>query len=124
MGQFADRKESTGANSPLQTHIVITGSGDYNVGGVCTLNVEFKGSALQVKADAEIPVIEADKVPFSGQGELFHPGCRFVHVSQDKDIKELASTDGTAKVCFGANPEMEMRIYTIKIRFYYQSFLD
>jgi hypothetical protein len=105
-------KESTGVNSPLPTHIVITGSGNYNVGGVCTLDIEFKSTTpLQVKADAEIPLVESMKVPFSGEGDLFRPGCHVVHVKQDQAIKELASADGTAKVCFGASPEMKMKIY-------------
>ncbi len=105
-------QESTGANSPLPTRIVITGSGDYNIGGVCTLTVEFKGtSPLQLNADAEIPLTESLKVPFSGEGELFRPGCHVVHVKEDKVIGELDSTDGTSKICFGANPEMKMKIY-------------
>jgi hypothetical protein len=81
------------------------------VGGVCILNIEFKGSAQQVKADAEVPLTESQRVPFLGQGELFSPGCHVEHVSQDKVIKELTNADGTAKVCFGANPEMKMKIY-------------
>jgi hypothetical protein len=105
-------KESTGDNSPLPTRIVITGSGDYNVGGVCTLTIEFKGtSPLQVKADAEIPIPESLKVPFSGEGELFRPGCHVVHVKEEKVVKEFDNADGTAKICFGANPEMKMKIY-------------
>jgi hypothetical protein len=104
--------ESGGANSPLPTRIIITGNGNYNVGGVCTLDIEFKStSPLQVKADAEIPLVDSLKVPFSGEGELFRPGCHVVHVKEDKVIQELTSADGTAKICFGANPEMKMKIY-------------
>jgi len=104
--------ESTGANSPLLTRIVITGNGNYNVGGVCTLGVEFKGtSPLQVKADAEISIVESMKVPFSGEGELLRPGCHVVHVKEDKVVGELGGPDGTAKICFGASPEMKMKIY-------------
>lgn len=103
--------DSSGANSPLPTRIIITGSGSYNVGGICTLDIVFKGSAQQVRADAEVPLAESQRVPFSGQGELFSPGCRLEHVSQDKVIRELASADGSAKICFGANPETKMKIY-------------
>ena len=104
--------EAGGANSPLPTHIVISGSGNYNVGGVCTLTIEFKStSPMQVKADAEIPIPESMKVPFGGEGELFRPGCHVAHVKEDKVIQELANADGTSKVCFGANPEMKMKIY-------------
>jgi hypothetical protein len=104
--------EPSGANSPLQTRIVITGSGDYNVGGICTLTIEFKGtSVLQVKADAEIPLEESMKVPYPGEGELFRPGCHVVHVKGDKVVEEFDSADGTAKICFGASPEMQMKIY-------------
>jgi hypothetical protein len=104
--------EAGGANSPLPTRIDISGSGNYNVGGVCTLTIEFKStSPLQVKADAEIPILESMKVPFGGEGELFRPGCHVAHVKDGKVIQELASVDGTSKVCFGANPEMKMKIY-------------
>lgn len=39
---------AAGMNSPLETAVTITGSGTYNVGGVCTLAVTYNISGLQI----------------------------------------------------------------------------
>ena len=94
--------------------ITVTGSGSYNVEGVCTLDVEYKlATGLQDKADARIPIKDSKKVPFSGIGteKLSFPGCHIVHYKLDKIVREASSEDGSWKVCFGTNPSLKTRIY-------------
>ena len=104
---------SNGVYAPPATLITITGNGIYDVGGVCTIEVEFKGAELKVIADAEVPIIESKKVPFSGDGDLFYPGCHFLHFKQNEIVSPMHTEDGSAKVCFGAkqSPYMVMTIY-------------
>lgn len=94
---------------PLE--ITITGSGIYNIGGICTLDVVYTASTLQDKADAEVPLTETSKVPFTGLEKLAAPGCHIVHYKNGQIAREMSATDGNWKVCFGANQDLKTRIY-------------
>ncbi len=93
--------------------VTVTASGSYNVEGVCTFDVEYKGTGLQDKADARISINESKKVPFSGVGteKLIFPGCHIVHYKTDQIIREASTEDGSWKVCFGTNPALQIKIY-------------
>jgi hypothetical protein len=113
--QPATGDNSIGAYVPPAYHTEISGIGAHNnnnIGGVCLYDVNFKVNGMRVVADAEVPIPESKIVPFSGDGELLFPGCRFVYYKNDVKVNPLATADGTAKVCFGANPNyLEMTIY-------------
>lgn len=102
-------------NAPLAARYTITEDGLYNIGGVCVFEVDFNDpdgtKKLKIDADAEIPLEESTQVPFSGEGDLFFPGCHFVHYKQDQVVNPMLTEDASTKVCFGANPDFEMRIY-------------
>ncbi len=99
------------SNSAQPASVVISGSGTYNIGGICSLEVAMKATGLQDKADSEVPVTESRQVPFSGEGELFFPGCHIVHMKADKVVNEADTNDGSWKVCFGTRPEANVVIY-------------
>jgi hypothetical protein len=87
-------------------------SGVYNIGGICVLDIEYKGTNLKNKADAEIPVEESSQVPFAYDGKLLFPGCHVVHFKDGKIVREASANDGNWKVCFGDNPDIaDVRIY-------------
>ena len=87
-------------------------SGVYNIGGICFLNVEYKETNVKNNADAEIPIEESGKVPFSYDGKLLFPGCHVVHFKDGEIVREAAAKDGNWKVCFGDNPDMkDVQIY-------------
>ena len=111
VAQPATGIQSIGLFEPPAVRLTVTGNGIYNVGGVCTIEVDFKASNLQVLADAEVPVADSLKVPFTGAGKLLFPGCHFIHYKQAAIVNQLAETDGTARVCFGASPYLAMTIY-------------
>jgi len=96
--------------------ITVTATGSYNVEGVCSFDMEVKGTGVEVKGDARIPLKESEKIPFNGQEDekLAFPGCHFVHSKDGKVVKELDSKDGNGKVCFGTNLTLKTQIY-----FYY-----
>jgi hypothetical protein len=102
---------SSGAYAQPAALITINGNGIYNVGGVCTIEVEFKGTDLKLIADAEVPITESQVVPFNGLGELLYPGCHFVHYKLNAIVNPMNAEDGSAKVCFGASADMLMTIY-------------
>jgi hypothetical protein len=102
---WASPKSVSGANSPLKTLITITSDGNYNVGGVCEISIAFNAVGNQVKADAEVPIMQSVVVPFSGDGNLLFPGCHFVF--SEGSTVNIASL----KVCFGASQELQMGIY-------------
>jgi hypothetical protein len=102
---WASPKSSAGSNSPLRTLITVTSDGTYNVGGVCEITVAFNAVGNQIKADAEVPVMQSVVVPFSGEGNLLFPGCHFAFSKGSMtDISSL-------KVCFGASRELQMGVY-------------
>jgi len=96
---------------PPLTIVTITGNGIYNIGGICTIEVNFKATDLQLIADSEVPLEDSQKVPFSGVGDLLFPGCHFVHYKQNAIVNPMKTEDGSAKVCFGASPFLLMTIY-------------
>jgi len=91
--------------------IVITGSGSYFVGGICKVDAEYKGTGLKDNADAEVPVSQSKAVSFSGQGELFYPGCHIAHFKADAAVSEATAADGSWKVCFAQRPDVNMTIF-------------
>jgi hypothetical protein len=108
---WASPKSTAGANSPLLTLVTLTSDGTYNIGGVCKITVAFKTTGNQVKADAEVPVMESIVVPFSGDSHLLYPGCHFVFYKGSTVVSPMSTNDATLKVCFGAAPELQMGIY-------------
>ncbi|MEW5940946.1 MAG: hypothetical protein AB1750_14850, partial [Chloroflexota bacterium] len=102
----------SGDSSFYPKSIIVTGSGFYNVGGVCTIDIEYKKEGLKDNVDSEVPIKESQKVPWSlSPRELFYPGCHIVHFKDDKEVKQADPEDGTWKICFGARPELNTKIY-------------
>jgi hypothetical protein len=94
--------------------IIVTGNGVFNVGGVCSMDIKYAATAKNLKnnIDSEVPVKESQQVPwtFTPQ-EPFFPGCHIVHFKDGKEIRQADSNDGTWRVCFGARPDVDTKIY-------------
>lgn len=100
------------SNSAQPKSIVVTGSGTYNIGGVCTFEIDYKADALKDNVDSEVPVNESEKVAFNySPDNLYYPGCHIVHFKADKEVKQASTDDGTWKVCFGVRPNVKTTIY-------------
>ena len=112
-----------GANAPLKVIKTVTENGTYNLGGVCSVDINFITQGYKSVGDAEVPVDQSKQVPFlpvkvPGYSDefLLFPGCHFVHYKLDQNqqyqVQEpMDPNDGTAKVCFGADPILSMNIY-------------
>jgi hypothetical protein len=91
-----------------------------NVGGVCIFDIDFKNDdkEMKVEADARVPLDESRRVAFNvPEFNLFFPGCRFIHYDREtaeddfEIVQTISSEDAATKVCFGANPDHEMKVY-------------
>jgi hypothetical protein len=112
-----------GVDSPLKIIKTITEDGTYNLGGVCTIELNYNVTGYKTVADAEVPVQDSKKVTFNpiqllGYSEefLLFPGCHFVYYKLDNKqeyqiVDPMPVNDGSARVCFGANPTLTMGIY-------------
>ena len=110
-GQSA-KGNTSGDSSLFPKSIVVTGSGFFNIGGVCTMDIEYKVEKLKNNIDSEILIKESQKVPWEyAPRELFYPGCHVVHFKDDKEVKQADTNDGTWKICFGNRTELDVKIY-------------
>jgi len=92
--------------------ISITGSGTYNVGGFCKLEIEYKlASGLRDEADVEVNTNYSKEIPFGYEGNLYLPGCHIVHYKDDAIMPEMTSDDGTWRVCFAERPDVQLLVY-------------
>ncbi len=116
--------KARGFDSPMYMSTTITANGLYNIGGVCTIQVNFNNTNVKIGADAEVPVDVSEKVPFNPvpdpkytEESLLFPGCHFVQYKRDTASSEfnivnpMSTDDGSAEVCFGATPTLTMAIY-------------
>lgn len=97
--------------APPPMRISIDETGLYNIGGICFMDVQYDGTALADEVDAEIPVDESSQIPFAYPENLIYPGCHVVHSKDGKVVNQIDPEDGTWKVCFGANPYLDQKIY-------------
>ena len=100
--------------SPVSTD-KITKSGTYNVGGVCSIIVDYYVPDLSNEVHVEENTEVAANVPFpDSEGLLYLPGCHVFHFKQDKMVTDVTTKEGSWKICFAAIPNKQTTIY-----FYY-----
>jgi hypothetical protein len=99
--------EDCGTVKPPPHHVVISATGDYSVGGFCTLTVVFNDPTIALDASIEDPLPRdlPDKVHKVSQG------CHLIYYESGKRIAELPPASGTATICFAATPQKPMTIY-------------
>lgn len=110
---------STGGSvrPPTSGDVVITTSGTYNAGGLCSLIVDYHISGLSDILHVEKNIETSANVPFpDNEGLLYLPGCHVYHYRNDnlKMDMNVNEDDGKWKICFAAIPNKETTIY-----FYY-----
>jgi len=107
---FPTSKQPVGAAQP-NSEIVINESGIYTIGGLCTIEVDYKGSELKDQAAVNVPAEISRRVPFSYPGELYLAGCHVVHYKQGEIVREVGASEGNWEVCFGDRPDENLKIY-------------
>ncbi|MBM3124029.1 MAG: hypothetical protein FJZ87_03035 [Chloroflexi bacterium] len=102
--------QPAGAYLP-NSEIIITETGEYTVGGLCTLEAIYKQQGLMDKAAVDVPAEISEQVPFAYEGDLYLAGCHIRHYKQEQLIREANTSDGSWEVCFGDRPDEELTIY-------------
>lgn len=112
-GQLMKGNNAAGNGAFFPKAIVVTGSGFFNIGGVCTMDIEYKVEGLlKNNIDSEVPIRQSQQVPWEfSPRELFYPGCHIVHFKNDKEVKQADTNDGSWQVCFGNRAELDDKIY-------------
>ena len=92
--------------------ITITESGIYNIGGICTIDVNYLlETGLKDLVDADVPVEFSSEIPFGYETDLYLPGCHVVHYKDDEIKKEMTAEDGSWEVCFAERPDINLTVY-------------
>jgi hypothetical protein len=95
----------------------ITESGTYNIGGLCSLIVDYHIPDLSNEVHVEENVEISANVPFpDNQGLLYLPGCHVFHFKENnlRTDTNVNADEGKWKICFAAVPNKETTIF-----FYY-----
>jgi hypothetical protein len=100
-----DKCQGTVKTPPHQILIPVTG--DYSVGGFCTLNVAFNDPAITLDATLQTPLPRdlPDKVHKVSQG------CLLTYYSSSQRLDELSASAGSATICFAAIPQQQTVVY-------------
>ncbi len=98
--------------SSQPSSITITQSGIYNIGGICTIDVNYKlETGLKDLVDIDVPASFSSKIPFGYEGDLYLPGCHIVHYKDDEIKNEMSGEDGSWEVCFAERPDIDLTVY-------------
>jgi len=91
---------------------VITKSGTYNVGGICSIIIDFRDSSLSVIVHVEKNTDISANVPFPDNAGLLQlPGCHVIHYKGSELLNGVNPDQGSWKICFASLPNTETTIY-------------
>jgi hypothetical protein len=93
----------------------ISKSGTYNIGGVCSIIIEYYIPNQLTEVHVEENIEISANVPFpDNEGLLYLPGCHVFHYVKDVLVTDVTKDEGSWKICFASIPNKETTIY-----FYY-----
>jgi len=103
--------EKCGSVKPPAQHIVIQKTGDYSVGGFCTLSVTLNDPAVNLDAHIETPLPGElpDKV------QRVRQACHLTYSSSNQRIDALPVNSGNTTICFAVIPGKPMTLYFYNI---------
>jgi hypothetical protein len=102
-----DKKRCRGTVKPPPKDVIIPVTGQYSVGGLCTLNVEWTDPAITLNATLVEPL--PGELPKSLHKA--RQGCLLTYYRSGQVIPELEPASGTAAICFAATPAQQMLVY-------------
>ena len=98
--------------SPQADKVEISQPGTYYVGGLCMLDVTYNlASGLKNEVDVNVSLEESLGVQYDDEGSLDLPGCHLVHYKFDQVVAQADSADGSWKVCFVEQPDVNLTVY-------------
>jgi hypothetical protein len=96
-----------GSVKPPPKHIVIRATGQYSVGGFCTISIELYDTATTLKASLETYLPRA--IPNGAQ--KVRQGCLLDYYRYNQRIEGLSPSTGSATICFAAPPNKQMTVF-------------
>jgi hypothetical protein len=106
-----NKDKCQGTVKPPPKKLLIPLTGDYSIGGFCTLSITFSDPAYSMDASVKTPLpreLPADV-------HKVEQGCLLTYFSSAQRIAELAASAGSATICFAALPEKQMVLYFYNI---------
>jgi hypothetical protein len=102
-----NKEKCKGTVKPPPFNIVIPVTGDYSLGGFCTLSVNLTDAEVNLQANLLAPL----------PGELpqnvhkVEQGCLLTYNRAGQLLNQLPAEAGSTTICFAAGPNQEMTVY-------------
>jgi hypothetical protein len=96
-----------GSVQPPPRRIVISETGEYSVGGFCTLSTVWNDPNIRLDASIMAPLPR--ELPEDVQ--KVRQGCLLDYFSTDERINELPGNSGNTTICFAATPGKSITVY-------------
>jgi hypothetical protein len=102
-----NKDKCQGSVKPPPKSLFIPVTGEYSVGGFCTLSIAFNDPVITLDATLQTPLPRdlPDKVHKVSQG------CLLTYYSSQQRIDELSASLGSATICFAAIPQQISVVY-------------
>ena len=106
-----NHKKDCGSVKPPPHQILIPVTGDYSVGGFCTISIALNDPAINLDAGLKTPLPRElpDKV------QKVRQGCLLTYYNSDQRINELPADSGNTTICFAATPNKQMTVYFLNM---------
>ena len=100
-------KHDCGTVKPPPHQVIIPVTGEYSVGGFCTLSVTFNDPKIKLDASLKTPLPRdlPDKV------HKVRQGCLLTYYSSNQRLNDLSANSGSATICFAAIPQQQTVVY-------------
>ena len=105
-GKDKDKCKGT-VKPPNPRDLIIPVTGDYSVGGFCTLTIELKDPEITLDASIETPL--PGELP--DEVQKIRQGCLLTYYSSNQRINELTPELGNTTICFAGIPSKQMLLY-------------
>lgn len=96
-----------GTVKPPKGSVLIPVTGEYSIGGFCTLSVELNDSDIQLDARLITPL--PGELPDTVQ--KIRQGCLLTYSRSNEVLFELPPESGNTTICFAALPNKQMTVY-------------
>ena len=106
-GNNKNKDKCKGTVKPPPKDIIIPVTGEYSVGGFCTLSVNLSDPKINLDASVVTPL--QHELP--DQVHKVRQGCLLTYYNASERIDALAPASGTTTICFAATPQKQMTIY-------------
>lgn len=102
-----NKDKCDGTVKPPPKSLFIPVTGEYSVGGFCTLSIVFNDPVITLDATIKTPLPR----DLPDQVHKVRQGCLLTYYSSNQRLDELPSNSGSATICFAAIPQQQTVVY-------------